>query len=62
MYMDKYGNVNPMTPKSMDNLKYVIDRMSESALRTLLLCHKDYSSFQSMPENWTKTLPCTAVT
>ncbi len=59
MYMDKDGKVHPMTPKSMDNFNYVIDRMSELALRTLLLCHKDYSSFRDMPEDWMKIVPCT---
>ena len=46
-----------MTPEMIKKLEDKILSMAVRALRTLMLCHKDYASAADLPVGWEETPP-----
>ena len=56
-YLAADGKVQPLLPEKRLELEEAIVSMSNNALRTLCLAHKDLPSAQHLPPNWTESPP-----
>ena len=56
-YRNKNGQKVVITKETKMKLELKINSMAERALRTLLLCHKDYSSIKALPQDWKDNCP-----
>lgn len=56
-YLDKLGNVLPMTNEKRAFLEFHILSMAENALRTLCLAHIDYKKVSQLPAKYTENPP-----
>ena len=56
-YRNKNGQKVVINKETKLKLERKINGMAERALRTLLLCHKDYPSLKSLPHDWKDCCP-----
>lgn len=56
-YRNKNGQKVVITKETKMKLELKINSMAERALRTLLLCHKDYPSIKALPQDWKDNCP-----
>jgi magnesium-transporting ATPase (P-type) len=56
-YRNKNGQKVVINKETKLKLERKINGMAERALRTLLLCHKDYPSLKSLPRDWKDCCP-----
>jgi Ca2+-transporting ATPase len=56
-YLDKSGTPQPLTPAKIKELEAHIMAMAGMALRTLLLAHRDFRSFDALPSDWVDNPP-----
>lgn len=57
MYLDSEGQVRPMTAAKMREIESTIQEKSERALRTLALCHRDFTKASDLPAGWEESPP-----
>ena len=56
-YRNKNGQKVVINKETKMKLELKINSMAERALRTLLLCHKDYPSIKALPQDWKDNCP-----
>jgi magnesium-transporting ATPase (P-type) len=56
-YKGPLGETLEMTPEIRKSLESKINSMASRALRTLMLCHIDFPSAESLPKNWRENNP-----
>lgn len=56
-YLDRNGNIQPLTESKRNDLERHILSMAENALRTLCLAHRDFKRIEDLGNNWEENLP-----
>lgn len=57
MYLDSDGSARSMTPAKLKEIDEIIQEKSGRALRTLALCHRDFSKVSDLPYGWEDAPP-----
>ena len=57
MFTANAGDAQPLTESKRSEIEAHITSMANRALRTLCVAHKDFPSFDAMPENWKSSPP-----
>ena len=56
-YLDKKGKSTKLDAKQREQFEKFVNEMAESALRTLCLAHRDFSSMSALPADWKDSPP-----